>query len=223
LTKMPSLRVNTKIPLVEKSDWNGWVENEEESRTFNRWQEFGMAARNDFVDEDILDEEEDEDILKDKFLTFRLGDEVYALDISCVVEIIGIQEISHVPDLLAFIKGVINLRGRVIPVMDVRQRVNMNIKEYDNRTCVIVIDLSGSLVGLIVDRVQEVVMISEDAIEPRPTINMKIRDQFILGMGKVEGQVIIILDVNKLLRDVELKEIDETLSSSALTAIRSPT
>jgi len=173
-----------------------------------------MAQRNEFLDEELLDEEEDEEILKDKYLAFRLGDEDYALDIACVTEIIGMQPINRVPDMPGYIKGVINIRGRVVPVMDVRLRVRMDERAYDTRTCIIVILLNGNNLGLIVDRVSEVVYMPEEDIEARPTISMKVRDQFIRGMGKVNGQVKMIMDVNRLLHQRDLSILEQAVKTS---------
>ncbi|MDH4121628.1 MAG: chemotaxis protein CheW [Deltaproteobacteria bacterium] len=164
----------------------------------------------EFYDEDDFDE----DILRDKYLTFLLGDEVYAIDIKFVSEIIRLQKVIHVPDMPPYIPGVVDIRGRVIPVMDVRMRVNMEVREYDERTCVIVIQVEQqTALGLIVDRVMEVAMIPTESIETRPLINMKGRDLFIVGMGKIEGEVRIILDVNKLLRGQELQSIHKVLEN----------
>jgi purine-binding chemotaxis protein CheW len=158
---------------------------------------------------DILDDiqEEDEDTLKDRYLTFHLNGENYGIEIEHVTEIVGIQKITAVPDLPPFIKGVINLRGQVIPVMDIRLRFKMEPREYDERTCVIVVQLNEVSVGLVVDTVQEVRDIPEEAVSPPPQVANGKSSRYILGMGKVEDQVNILLDVNKLLFEEELKQI----------------
>ena len=112
--------------------------------------------------------EETEDTQKGKFLTFSLGREDYGLEISYVIEIIGLQEITEVPGLPDYVRGIINLRGKIIPVMDVRLRFKKEAREYDDRTCTVVVDIKGVLVGLIVDRVAEVLVIDEAEIVPPP-------------------------------------------------------
>lgn len=136
-----------------------------------------------------------------KYLTFVLGNVYYGLDIQFVREIIGMQEITVVPDVPPFIKGVINLRGKVIPVMDVRRRFNMDSRPYDDRTCIIVIHVGDWLVGLVVDTVSEVLDIPEADIEPPPEAFGfgQRQDHFIAGMGKVGDEVRMLIDAQKLL------------------------
>lgn len=125
------------------------------------------------LDTDLLidDEyEENEDTLENKFLTFVINGEEYGIEIRHVTEIIGIQNITVVPDMPQYVKGVINLRGKVIPVMDVRLRFCMGARDYDERTCIIVIKIEGQSVGMIVDRVSEVLDIPKDNIEPPPEV-----------------------------------------------------
>jgi len=148
--------------------------------------------------QDDMYDEDDEDTQKDKFLTFHIENEDYA-------EIIGMQKITEVPDMPKFVKGVINLRGKVIPVMDVRLRFGMSFQKYNERTCIIVADIGETTVGLIVDKVQEVINIAESQIELPPKLNESESSRFIKGMGKVEDEVKILLDVEMVLyhRDVE--------------------
>ena len=136
-----------------------------------------------------------------KYLTFVLGSVYYGLDIQYVREIIGMQEITVVPDVPEFIKGVINLRGKVIPVMDVRRRFNMESRPYDDRTCIIVIHVDDWLVGLVVDTVSEVLDIPQGEIEPPPEAFGfgQRQDHFIAGMGKVGDEVRMLIDAQKLL------------------------
>lgn len=134
-----------------------------------------------------------------KYLTFVLGSEVYGIDIQFVREIIGMQSITRVPDVPAYIKGVINLRGKVIPVMDVRTRFGMADRPYDERTCIVVILVGAWLVGLIVDTVSEVLDIPRADIEPPPEAFGQRQDHFIAGLGKVGDQVRMLIDAQKLL------------------------
>ena len=137
-----------------------------------------------------------EDSQRDLYLTFHLHGEDYGIAISHVTEIIGIQKITTVPGLPECIKGVINLRGRVIPVMDVRLRFLLPCRDYDERTCVIVVEVNEQTTGLVVDRVKEVVEISSEQIEPAP--NHSPENCYIEGMGKIGDQVKMLLDIESL-------------------------
>ncbi|MDD3023488.1 MAG: chemotaxis protein CheW [Syntrophomonadaceae bacterium] len=149
---------------------------------------------------DLLDDEyEEEDSLEDKYLTFVLKDEEYGIEIRYVTEIIGMQNITEVPDVNSFVKGVINLRGKVIPVIDIRLRFHLEERAYDNRTCVVVINIDEQVVGVIVDRVSEVITIPRGEVEPPPRIMGGQSSQFIQGMGKVGERVKMLLDANKLI------------------------
>jgi purine-binding chemotaxis protein CheW len=153
--------------------------------------------------EHTLQENLDEDLydgnaMEGKFLTFHLADEDYGIAIQYVTEIIGIQKITEVPDMPDFVKGVINLRGRVIPVMDVRIRFAMLPRDYDDRTCIIVVNIDGQAIGLVVDKVNEVADIPEDQIEPPPNVSRQ-GANYIYGIGKIDDEVKILLDINKLL------------------------
>lgn len=141
---------------------------------------------------------EEEDIQQAKFLTFELGSETYGLDIAHVREIVGMQTITQVPDVPHYVRGVINLRGKVIPIMDVRARFNLPNRSYDDRTCIIVINVNEWWVGLVVDTVSEVLDIPKDHIEPPPRIGAG-SSNFIEGMGMIGDQVRLLLDAERLL------------------------
>lgn len=147
--------------------------------------------------DDLIDED-DEDTQKDKYLTFEIGTEDYGIEIYHVTEIIGIQKITEIPDMPEYIKGVINLRGRVIPVMDVRLRFKMPERAYDDRTCIIVVSVHGSALGLVVDTVKEVADIPPHQIELPPDVSEGNRQLFIKGLGKMGNDVKILLDAEKL-------------------------
>lgn len=149
----------------------------------------------------------DEDTQKDKYLTFTIGKEVYGIGIKYVTEIIGLQAITEVPEMPEFIKGVINLRGKIIPVMDVRLRFKKEKREYDDRTCIIVVDIKNSAIGLIVDRVSEVLPIPEQDVVPLPELDKKVKQKYINGIGKVGNKVNLLLDCEKLLKEDELDEL----------------
>lgn len=152
---------------------------------------------------DLICQEEDEDTQEDKFLTFFLDEEEYGIEIQHVTEIIGIQKITDMPDMPPYVKGVINLRGKVIPVMDVRLRFGLAERPYDDRTCIVVININNHSVGLIVDRVSEVLDIPESDIEPPPRVGRGESSRFIKGMGKVGEQVKIMLNAEHVLFDGE--------------------
>jgi purine-binding chemotaxis protein CheW len=151
-----------------------------------------------------------EDTQKGKFLTFIVGHEVYGIEIRYVTEIIGIQAITAVPELPGYIRGIINLRGKIIPVMDVRLRFKKEFREYNDRTCVIVVDINEISVGLIVDGVAEVMVIPDEDIVPPPQVN-KGQNRYIKAIGKVGNDVKLILDCDKLLSDEELEKIGEVI------------
>ncbi len=142
---------------------------------------------------------EKEDTQKDKFLTFFLADEDYGIAIHHVIEIIGIQKITAVPDMPNFVKGVINLRGKVIPVMDVRARFRLPGQAYDERTCIIVVNVDDQSTGLIVDRVCEVADIPAEKVEPAPGNSKDKANGYIMGLGKMGDRVKILLDARRLL------------------------
>ena len=149
---------------------------------------------------DVKELTEQEDTQKGKFLTFSMESEMYGIDVRYVNEIIGIQPITEVPELPDYIKGIINLRGKIIPVLDVRLRFKIPFKEYNDRTCVIVIDIDDTYIGLIVDSVSEMLSIPEGEIVDPPEVN-KIGNSYIKGIGKVGNEMKLILDCYKLLYD----------------------
>ena len=144
----------------------------------------------------------DEDTQKGKFLTFSLGNEYYGLEISYVTEIIGIQPITEIPELPDYVKGIVNLRGKIVPVMDVRLRFKKAFREYNDRTCIIVIDIKDISIGLIVDSVSEVLTIPDSNIVPPPDMKAA-QNKYIKGIGKVESEIKLLLDCDKLLTDDE--------------------
>ena len=147
----------------------------------------------------------EEDTQKGKFLTFILGDENYGIEIRFVTEIIGIQTITPVPEIPDYVKGIINLRGKIIPVMDVRLRFKKEPREYNDRTCIIVIDIQDITIGLIVDCVAEVTSITDENIVPLPHLNKGYHHKFIEGIAKVGNEVKLILHCDKLVNveDIE--------------------
>lgn len=153
-----------------------------------------------------------------KFLTFVLGKEEYGLRIQHVKQIIGMMDITSVPDMPKEIKGIINLRGRIVPVVDLRLKFGMEAKAYTDRTCIIVVeDISEGkdLVGLVVDAVSDVANVAEGQIDPPPRLGGREKEGSVVGIGKVKGKVILILDVARLLSGAERNFQDEYQSEDS--------
>jgi purine-binding chemotaxis protein CheW len=146
-----------------------------------------------------------------KYLTFLLAEEVYGLEILKVREIIGMMTITEVPRTPDYVRGVVNLRGKVIPVVDLRLKFGMKTAEATEETCIIVVDVNGVEMGTIVDRVSEVLDIKEEEIEDAPSMGLDVNTDFILGMGKADEKVTILLDISKVLGDA-VDEVDEVAS-----------
>ena len=164
--------------------------------------------RKGFSGDEDFDAEVEEDTLEGKYLTFRLADEEYGIAIRYVTEIIGVQRITEVPDLPEFMRGVINLRGKVIPLMDMRSRFQLPAREFDERTCFVVVEIESYTVGLVVDEVNEVVGIDADQIEPPPR-RARQGAGYICGLGKIGEEVKILLDLKALAFTEDLVSLAE--------------
>lgn len=140
----------------------------------------------------------DEDTQKGKFLTFGLDREVYGIEIRVVTEIISLQEITEIPEVPNYIKGIINLRGKIIPVMDIRLRFKKAFRAYNERTCIIIVEVRDLAVGLIVDEVAEVIFIDDQHIVSKPDMR-SVQNNYIKNIGKVDGKIKLILDSEKLI------------------------
>ena len=149
--------------------------------------------------------------LAGKYLTFGLAEEEYGLEILKVREIFGMVNITAVPQTPEHVRGVINLRGKVIPVVDLRLKFCMTEKDYDDATCIIVVDVAGVEIGIIVDRVSEVLEIPGEDIDDPPSFGTNVETDFILGMGKSETRVTILLDITKVLGNENLSTIGEDM------------
>ena len=147
-----------------------------------------------------------------KYLTFRLLTEEYGLEILKVREIIGVMDITHVPRTPEYIKGVINLRGKVIPVLDLKTKFDMGVTENTDETCIVVVDIvsEGETIqmGILVDAVSEVLKIGAEQIEDPPAFGTSVDTRFIMGMGKINNEVKILLDIDEVLTvgDIDLLE-----------------
>lgn len=159
-----------------------------------------MEAKGDVTSNDV------------KFLTFLLGKEEYGIEIIKVREIIGIMGITTVPQTPDYMKGVINLRGKVIPVIDLRLKFSMTEAEHTQETCIIVVEVGNALVGIVVDNVSEVLDIKAGDIEKTPEFGQAIDTKFIMGLGKTKGKIVILLDVEMVLSSEELAMVGQISS-----------
>ncbi|MBO5372596.1 MAG: purine-binding chemotaxis protein CheW [Lachnospiraceae bacterium] len=157
---------------------------------------------------------------QDKYVTFKSGNEYFALKIQYVNEIIVFQEITEVPESEDYIKGLINLRGKIIPVIDVRVRFKQEPIDYTDRTCIIVINVKETVVGLIVEKIAEVVEITEENILPPPSATIghedKTQNKYVYGIGKVGESVKLLLDPDRLLKDEDLTMLEKVSEETDL-------
>lgn len=148
------------------------------------------------------------DTQKNQYLIFTLGANHYGIDIKNVTEIIGIQKITQVPELPEYVQGIISLRGKIIPVIDVRMRFKMESIEYNDRTCIIIVDLGNMSVGLIVDGVADVLSFEDSEIVETPGIENE-NNKFIKGVGKVDDDVKLLINCEELLNDEETSKLSK--------------
>lgn len=166
-----------------------------------------MSDHQAATDDTFMLAADDENDSQDKHLLFQLGDEEYGVPIDRVQNIEEMHKIVAVPDMPEYVRGVINLRGSVIPVVELRRRFGMPTREFDDRTCIVVIATESRTVGFIVDTVNEVHEIPRESIQPRPEFNSGDgHDQFVSGLGTVDGEVKILLAVDRLMRADEVPE-----------------
>ncbi|MDD4699951.1 MAG: chemotaxis protein CheW [Oscillospiraceae bacterium] len=158
---------------------------------------------------DIFKDDTQEDTQKGRFLSLSLSEEVFALEIKYVTEIVGVQPITPIPEVPDYVKGIINLRGKIIPVIDMRLKFKKPSTEYTDRTCIIVVDIEQVSVGLIVDNVVEVVSIPDKDIVPPPDYRTGIQNRYIKGIGMVETKVILLLDCKKILSKDDIEDVLE--------------
>lgn len=144
-----------------------------------------------------------------KFLSFFLKEEEYGIEILKVQEIIKILPITRVPRTPEFVKGVINLRGKIIPVTDLRSKFNMEQREETSETCIIVVQTNGLEIGVIVDKVSEVLDISDVEIEDVPSFGTDVSTDYLLGIGNTNGRVRLLLDIERILTKKEVVQIQE--------------
>lgn len=154
-----------------------------------------------------------------RFLSFVLNDEEYCIEILKIKEIMAMADITEIPQTPPFIKGVINLRGKIIPIIDLRLKFEMPEKEYNKRTSIIVVEIYNedeiTLLGVVVDTIQEVITIPEEKISSIPYINAKIKSEYIKGMAEIEDQIKIVLDITKVLRNEDFVLIQNMEQSAS--------
>jgi purine-binding chemotaxis protein CheW len=151
----------------------------------------------------------EEDTQHGRYLTFALGKEFYGLEISYVKEIVGMQPITSIPEVSSSVKGIINLRGSIIPVIDMRLKFGKENMEYNDRTCIIVIDTQGVSIGLIVDNVAEVLSIDDSNVVPPPDRRTGAQTHYIKAIGKAGSDVKMLLDCNRLFEADEFDFLNE--------------
>jgi purine-binding chemotaxis protein CheW len=144
-----------------------------------------------------------------QYVTFIIGEETYGVNVLSVQDIIGMTQITPVPNTLSFMKGVINLRGAVVPVIDLRKKFNMDNREYDSFTVIIIVEVKDVKIGMIVDSVADVVGLPVTSIQDTPHFSSKIETNFIEGIGQLESNLIIILNVEKILSVDELDSLEK--------------
>ncbi len=155
---------------------------------------------------------------RNKYVTFKSGNEYFGLKIEYVSEIIVYQEITEIPESEEYIKGLINLRGKIIPVIDVRIRFKQEPMEYTDRTCIVIVNVNDMVVGLIVEKIAEVVEIKEEDVLPPPTVVIggedKLQNRYVYGIGKVGDSVKLLLDPERLLKDDDLLLMEQAVETA---------
>ena len=155
----------------------------------------------------FMEEQTEEDLQKGQFMTFQTGREYFGIGISYINEIIQMQPITAVPEVEDYIKGLINLRGKIIPVIDIRVRFKMEPLEYTDRTCIIVINVKSMVIGIIVEKIAEVVTITDDDIVPPPTLGRRDSEQnkYVYGLARIGDSIKLLLDPEKLVEDTAIE------------------
>lgn len=147
--------------------------------------------------------------LEGKYLTFLTGEQLFGIPIARVVQIVGILDITPVPDYPVYIKGVINLRGSIVPVIDIRLRTGKPEREYDDHTCIILIDTGRHSFGLIVDEVDEVTAIDNEYISEPPQVSSDYVNRYLTGIARLEGKIVLLIDAGKILSDDEMELLEK--------------
>lgn len=147
-----------------------------------------------------------------EFLTFRLGDEEYGIDILKVQEIRGYGAVTKIANVPEYIKGVANLRGLIVPIIDLRVKFKLEKKVYDQFTVVIILNLSGRVMGIVVDGVSDVIALEKKQIQPKPTFGPIIATEYITGLGNIEERMLILIDIEKLMGSADMGLIEQVVN-----------
>ncbi len=173
-----------------------------------------MQATNDAVQDSVqgaaqgTPEDEDSGVVQE-FLTFKLGDEEYAIDILKVQEIRGYDAVTAIANAPKFIKGVINLRGTIVPIVDLRIKFGVGVVEYTPFTVVIILNLGERVVGIVVDSVSDVIALNNETIRPAPNFSSQVGADFILGLGTLDTRMLIVVEIERLMLSEEMALMDE--------------
>ena len=150
----------------------------------------------------------DEDEARNEFLAFTLGQEEYGIDILRVQEIRGYESVTRIANAPAFIKGVVNLRGTIIPVVDMRIKFNLGSPTYDQFTVVIILNIAGRIVGMVVDSVSDVTTLASAQIKPAPEIGTVFDNEYLIGLGTIDERMLILVNIDKLMTSAEMGLIE---------------
>lgn len=148
--------------------------------------------------------------MANEFLTFRLGGEEYGIEILKVQEIRGYDAITHIANAPAFIKGVVNLRGIIVPIVDMRIKFNLGDATYDQFTVVIILNVAGRVVGMVVDSVSDVITLTAEQMKPAPDFSSSFDTEYITGLGTVEDRMLILVDIEKLMGGSDMALVEQT-------------
>lgn len=157
------------------------------------------------MDENYFEKIDTSDEMKGKYLTFQTDGQMFGVPIADVVQIVGMQDITEIPEFPYYAKGIINLRGSIIPVVDIRLRFNKPEAPYTERTCIIVTSMKENLIGFIVDEVDEVTSIENDQISPPPRMAENAVDSYLTGIGKLENHVVLLINTARVLGEQEME------------------
>jgi purine-binding chemotaxis protein CheW len=146
-----------------------------------------------------------------QYITFFLDQEEYALELLKIKEIIAFRPLTRVPGMGEFIKGILNLRGVILPVFDPREKFDLPARPYDNHTVIFIVELAGRLVGLIVDMASDVIDLDQQTIQPTPAFSTPVQSDYIQGIGSIENRLVILLNVDRLLDEQEIAALDKTI------------
>jgi purine-binding chemotaxis protein CheW len=157
----------------------------------------------------VIGEKSDRDITGQEFLAFTLGREEYGIDILKVQEIRGYETVTRIANAPDFIKGVVNLRGIIVPIVDMRIKFHLGEPTYDQFTVVIILNIGGRVVGMVVDSVSDVITLSPEQIKPAPEMGTALNTDYLIGLGTLDQRMLILVDIDKLMSSAEMGLIDK--------------